>query len=147
MREWRNKNELTETLQQNRMEVTAYLCFAVYVHRFRFQSFVICWVIQFTYICVTVVFSWPKVVRDAIVVKETLDLTKVDIVWINRCNRVTFKSLFVYFTRELNDATCFCKNHERPWSKIILAWSSRCQCDDNDTLLSSQNYKWLLFKY
>ena len=129
------------------MEVTAYLCFAVYVHRFRFQSFVIRWVIQFTYICVSVVFSRPKVIRDTIVVKETLDLTKVDIIWINRCNRVTFKSLFVYFGHELNDATCFCKNHEKLWGKIILAWSSQSQGNDNDIVLSNQNYKWLLIKH
>ena len=106
------------------MEVTAYLCFAVYVHRFRFQSFVIRWVIQFTYICVIVVFTWPKVERDAIMVKETPRLTKVDFVRIYRCNRVTLKSLFVYFTHELNDATGFCKNHEKQWNKIILALSS-----------------------
>ena len=46
-------------------------------------------------------------------VKETPRLTKVDFVRINRCNRVTFKSFFVYFTHELNDATCFCKDHEK----------------------------------
>ena len=56
---------------------------------------------------------FPKVVRDAIMVKETPRLTKVDFVRINRCNRVTFKSLFVYFTYELNDAICFCKDHEK----------------------------------